>query len=91
MNLSIPATPSTPIVEIKRPIKPAIRPFTTLFPVHAMIDRPKMERAKKSGEVNESAIFASCGAMSARQIAESNPPINEETADIPSARPASPF
>ena len=56
-----------------------------------MMERPKIERAKKSGEVKDRATFASCGASSARQIALIKPPINEDTAEMPSARPAFPF
>ena len=88
---SIPATASTPTVEMRRPTKPAMSPLTVSLPVLAIMDRPKMLRAKKSGEVNERATFASWGAMSARQIALTSPPMKELTAEIPRARPASPF
>ena len=59
-------------------------------PIVANMERPKTVKAKYSGGAKLYAARASKGAAAIKQTTEMIPPIVEETAAIPNARPASP-
>jgi hypothetical protein len=77
---------------IQRPTIMASSAFTIDSPASiTTIARPRLISAKYSGELNDSANFASGGATSMSPITPSVPAMNEAMAAIPSAGPPRPF
>ena len=90
--LENPVIGSRPTVERSRPIRPAMIPLSMFFPeILAMTVRPNRASVQYSGALNFSASLASCGASRIRMIALTVPPSQEETVEIPIARPPSPL
>ena len=92
VNRSIPVVRSIPTVAIRRPRQPPIKFFIGASPlIDASIESANTPRAKYSGGPKLYAILARRGAAKSSTNKLNIPPLTEETAAIPRARPASPF
>ena len=78
-----------PIVEIKRPKAPLIKPFTIdLDETPAIIVSPKIESQKYSGWPNFIASCPNIGAKKYKDIHDNKPPKNDAMQAVPNALPA---
>ena len=78
MKRLTPVMGSRPMVEIRRPRAPDIRPLTTdLDETPAMMVSPKIESQKYSADMNFSVSLASSGEKKYRETQLSKPPQKE--------------